>query len=243
MIRSNVAALIKKELASGLNNPAPYLAGILFLVFSWLWFMRIFNFAARDYASFREFFSLFPLLFVLLIPPLTMRLWAEERRSGTVELLLTMPYTTGQLVLGKFFGTYFQFVCIILLTTPTVMILRNLGDFDTGQIFTQYIGVFLMGASYISMGQFISVTCKNQITAALISIGAMLLSSLVFSALAGAAALPSWLNAGLRYLSTTSHFESFARGVVDTRDLVFFLLSSAVFLYLNRAVLLLRKWR
>ena len=233
--------LIKKEMRSGLNNVSFYLAAAFFLLFSSVWFLNIYNFALRDFASFREYFSIFPLLFVILIPMLTMKSWAEENKSGTSELLLTMPYASWHLVAGKFLGTYGAFAIITLLTLPLIVILQFLGNFSLGPIFTQYFGVFLLGASAVALGQFISSLFKNQITAALITIAALLLFTMVFEVLA--TSLPTWIATIFNYFSLSYHFESFARGVVDSRDLLFFGTFTGLFLYLNSMVIIFRKWR
>ncbi len=237
-----IGPLITKEIQSGLNNISSYLAAIFFLLFSSIWYLNVYNFAARDYASFRAYFSMFPILFILLVPMLTMKSWAEESKSGTSELLLTMPYTSWQLVLGKFAGTYMVFKVIILLTLPLIFTLQFLGNFSIGPIFTQYLGVMLLGAFAIALGQCISSLFKNQITAGLISITILLLFTLIFELLA-ANLSNSFLANILTYLSLNHHFSSFARGVLDSRDLFFFLIYTVFFLYLNTMVVILRKWR
>ena len=191
---------------------------------------------------FASFLPFSPLLFIILIPMLTMRSWAEENKSGTSELLLTMPYKSWQLVIGKFFGTYAVFKIVILLTIPLVFILQFLGDFSFGPVFTQYLGVLFLGAGTIALGQFVSSLFKNQITAALITIALLLLFTLLFETLAST--LPGgWLATILTYFSLSHHFESFARGVLDSRDLFFFIIFTALFLYLNNMVIIFRKWR
>ena len=234
--------LVRKEIQSGLNNVSSYLAAAFFLLFSSVWFLNIYGFAVRDYASFRQYFTIFPLLFVILIPMLTMRSWAEENKSGTSELLLTMPYKSWQLVIGKFIGTYAVFKIVVLLTIPLIFILQFLGNFSFGPVFTQYLGVLLLGAGTIALGQFVSSLFKNQITAALITITALLLFTLILQILSST--LPAgWLSAILSYFSLSNHFESFARGVLDSRDLFFFVIFTAFFLYLNSMVIIFRKWR
>ena len=234
--------LVKKEVQSGLNNVSSYLAAAFFLLFSSVWFLNITNFAAQDYASFRQYFTIFPILFVILIPMLTMRSWAEENKSGTSELLLTMPYKSWQLVTGKFFGTYAVFKTIILLTIPLIFILQFLGDFSLGPILTQYLGVFFLGAGAIALGQFVSSLFKNQITAALITIAILLLFTLVFELMSSTLSV-TWLADILSYFSLSHHFESFARGILDSRDVFFFTLFTLFFLYLNTMVIIFRKWR
>lgn len=242
ILQSAFLPLVKKEIQSGLNTVSFYLAAVFFLLFSSVWFLNIYDFAARDYASFREYFSIFPLLFVVLIPMLTMRSWAEEIKSGTSEILLTMPFTGWQLVFGKFFALFVVFKTIILLTIPLIFILQFLGDFSLGPIFTQYLGVFFLGASSIALGQFVSSLFKNQITAALITITVLLFFTLVFQTLT-ANLSGGLLAAVLSYLSLSHHFESFARGVLDSRDIFFFLIFTGFFLYLNIMVIIFRKWR
>ncbi len=234
--------LIRKELTTSLNNAFAYMVAVIFLVFSSLWFLNINNFAANDYASFRKFFGIFPILYVFLIPVLTMRVWAEEQRSGTVELLLTMPYTARQLVLGKFIANLLYFSALMLLTLPMVFILSFTGDFSPGVIFSEYLGVLLLGALGISIGLFFSSISSNQIAAALLTLVVLLFFIAGLDALSYNSTFPAWLSGLIHFLSLNFHYDSFAKGVVDSRDLLFFVVATALFLYLNSMVLIFRKW-
>jgi ABC-2 type transport system permease protein len=170
-----------------------------------------------------------------------MRGWAEERKLGTAELLLTLPYREAQLVAAKFLGP-FLFLCVLLaLTLPLPLTVLPLGDFETGEILGEYIGILLLGAAALAIGQFASVLSSNQVSAFLLGSGALIFFTLVHYA-AAISGIPSFIAAFLRYLSLDYHFESFRKGVLDSRDIVYFLLIILVFQYLTVKALVFRKW-
>lgn len=237
-----IASLMGKELRRMLNAPTAYVAAVFFLVLSSFWFLRIYNFPARDYASFREFFAMLPFVNILLIPLMTMGVWSEEYRSGTAEVLLTMPFSGFHLVLGKFLAVYLLFAIIVLLTLPMLLILSALGDVAYGPLFTQYLGALLLGAASIALGQWISGLSRNQITSALVTITVLLMFTILFQLLQQLSSTPHWLGTVLRYFSLQYRFDSFSKGVLDTRDLGFFFLMTILFLYADGMALKVRKW-
>ncbi|AHC15004.1 ABC transporter permease [Salinispira pacifica] len=237
-----VISLVRKELRSMLNGPSAYVVALFFLVFSSVWFLRIHQFAARDYASFREFFSVLPFFNILMIPLLTMRVWAEEYRSGTGEILFTLPFSGFQLVLGKFLAVLLLYTIIVLLTLPMLLILSALGDFAYGPLFTQYLGSLLLGAASISLGLWISSLTWNQVSAGLITMAFLLMFTLLFQALQELTATPDWMAGLFRYFSLNYRIDSFSKGVLDSRDFGFFVLMTVLFLYANAIVIRLRKW-
>ena len=234
-------ALAKKELFSYLNAPAFYGAAVFFLVFSSVWLFYFQRYFMMNMATLRPYFAVFPLVFILVIPALTMKSWAEERKTGSIELLLTMPLSEWDLVLGKFLSAFAMLVMMLALTIPLPLSLFPLGEFDGGVIFCEYVGALLLGASAIALGLLLSSLSKNQagsfLGSAVVLMIVMLINQLTFSF-----NLPQWLAQGINFFSLAFHFESFSKGLIDSRDLAFFVLSTALFLYVNTKVILFRKW-
>jgi ABC-2 type transport system permease protein len=234
--------LARKEIYQYLYAPAFYGAAVFFLLFCSVWLFYFQRFFAANQASLRPFFGAFPLVFILVIPVITMKSWAEERKTGTIELLLTMPYNEWDLVLGKFISTFSVLAVMLLLTLPVPMTLVRLGHFDLGTIFCEYAGVFLLGASAVALGLLLSSLSKNQagsfLGSAVVLMAVMLINQLTFSM-----NLPQWLSRGINFFSLAFHFESFSKGLLDSRDLFFFIISTALFLFINTRVILFRKWR
>jgi len=146
---SNVMPVIKKELKSYFNSPIAYVLVVTFLVFSSVWVFYLQSFFASNIASLRSFFSVIPIVFIIVMPALTMRSWAEEKKLGTMEVLMTLPFRESTLVLGKFIAALSLLLIMILLTLPLPLLLSRFGDFDWGEILGQYIGVVLLGAAGI----------------------------------------------------------------------------------------------
>jgi len=234
--------LARKELNQYLNSPAFYGAAVFFLVFTSVFLFYLNQYFSTDQATLRPYFSFFPIVFIFVIPVITMKSWAEERKTGTVELLLTMPFTEWDLVIGKFISAYTVLCMILLATLPLPLSLLGLGQFDIGTIFCEYFGAFLLGASATSLGLLLSCLSKNQAGAFLGSAVALMFVMLV-NMFSLSFNLPQWLARFLNFFSLSYHFESFSKGLLDTRELAYFIFSTALFLYLNTKVILFRKWR
>ncbi|MDR2097534.1 MAG: ABC transporter permease [Spirochaetaceae bacterium] len=234
-------ALAKKEMYSFGISPAFYGIVIFFLLFTSIWLFNFQNFFARGVAALRPYFASFPLAFVLVIPGVTMKSWAEERKTGSVELLLTMPFSEWDLVLGKFLACSGVLCCMLVLTVPLPLSLLPLGSFDGGVIVCEYIGALLLGAASVAIGLFLSALSKNQ-AAAFLGSAAILLVIMLANQIPFSQSLPEPLVAAINFVSLSFHFESFSRGILDSRDLLFFILTAALFLFLNTRVLLFRKW-
>ncbi len=238
---NSILAIAKRELRSSFNSPIAYAVALGFLVFTSAWLYFVDAFYAVGQADLRSYFTLMPVVLAFLAPALTMRSWAEERRLGTYELLLTMPFTEGQLVAGKYLSSLALAALSIGLTLPVPLMASLLGSFDAGILVAQYLGVFLEAAAALAIGQCISSYSKNQVTAFLVSVLALVFLVIVdkigrFLSLGGlAAALLNWL-------SLSFHYDAFSRGVVDTRDLAYFASVSVLFLYLAAWGLTRRKW-
>jgi ABC-2 type transport system permease protein len=242
LISHKALALARKELFSHSNSPAFYGIAVFFLLFSSIWLFYIQRYFAQDLASLRVYFAAFPLVFILVVPVITMKSWAEERKLGSVELLLTMPFSEWELVFGKYLSSLGVLAFIILLTIPLPLSLLPLGHFDGGVIVTEYIGSFFLGSAAIALGLFLSALSKNQAGAflgsAVVLMAVMLIQQITFSF-----DLPAWLASGINFISLGFHFESFSKGLIDSRDLVFFIVATVLFLFLNTRVILYRKWR
>jgi gliding motility-associated transport system permease protein len=236
----NISGLIKKELKSYFNSPIAYIVVLFFVMFSNIYYFFFNQFFAQNVASMRTFFALMPVIFIILLPSITMRSWAEEKKLGTEELLLTLPLRDIDLVLGKFLSSLMLLSVMLLLTVPVPMTLSIMGDFENGQILGEYFGTILLGAAGLAVGQFISSVTSNQISAFIFSVIALLFITmigevnLIFN-------IPEWMANFFNYLSFSSHFESLKKGLLDTRDLIYFMIITFYFLYLNTKVIEIRK--
>ncbi|UCF98779.1 MAG: ABC transporter permease subunit [Spirochaetaceae bacterium] len=238
---NNILPIIKKELKSYFNSPIAYILVVTFLVFSSIWIFYLQTFFASNVASLRGFFSVIPIVFIIVMPALTMRSWAEEKKLGTMEVLMTLPFRESTLVIGKFLAAISLLVIMILLTLPLPLLLGRFGDFDWGEILGQYIGVVLLGAAGISVGLFVSSLMANQISSFLISLFVLLVLTLI-SQVNRVFPLPPWAAGMVNFVSLGHHFSNFQRGLIDTRDLLYYGIVSALFLYLNTKTLVFRKW-
>ena len=236
-----VLPIASRELRSSFNSPIAYIVAAAYLVFTSVWLFFLNQFFSHNEASLRIYFSVVPTVFVFLVPALTMRSWAEERRTGTLEVLLTLPFREGELVLGKFLGAFGLLCIVVALSIPLPLTLAPLGIFDWGQVVGEYLGVLFIGAAGVAVGLFISALSTNQITAFILT-GVVLLAFTLVNQVNLIVTLPAWLATAVNWVSFGHHYDSFRRGVLDTRDIVFFLLAIAGFLGLNVQVLVRRKW-
>lgn len=236
----SIYVLFKKELMSYFNSPIAYIfIGVFLVVGNWLFFKSFF---LVGQASMRGFFDLLPWMFLFLAPSLTMRLWAEEKKSGTVEFLLTLPVTDWQVVLAKFLGSL-VFLLVTLLSTITIPItIAFLGDVDFGPVMGGYIGALFLGGSYLALGLFISSLTKNQIIAFIIGIVACFSFFIIGAdfALMGA---PNFLAPIMQFLGLGSHFYNISKGVIDSRDVIYYCSFIFIFLWMNARVIESRGWK
>lgn len=237
---TRIRHLARKEFVSFFSSPIAYIVIIFFLGFSAMWLFTIQQFLLRDVADLRPYFAILPSLFIVIIPALTMRSWAEERKLGTDEFLLTLPYYEFEVIFAKFLAVRSMVYVILLLTLPVPLLVAPLGDFEIGQILGQYIGVWLFTVPVIAIGIFFSVVSTNQISAFILSVVVLLALSLVnqiaviFSPVQALASL-------FEYLSLSRHFRSFEIGLIDTRDVIYYLTLAWLFLYLSLKVVIRRK--
>ncbi len=233
-----ITAIIKKELKSYFNSPVAYIFITVFLILSSWIFFRTFFF--NNQASMRNFFSLMPFLFLFIIPAITMRLWSEEKKLGTLEVLMTLPVKDIDVVIGKFLGTLIFLFIMLVLSLPVAIIVVSLGKVDLGAIMTGYLGLLLMGAAYISIGLFVSSFTKNQIISFIVAI-AISFFLLVIGQEIVTYFVPQQLVPLLQYIGLSKHFDSIMRGVIDSRDIIYYFSITSIFLYLNAKVI--EKWK
>jgi ABC-2 type transport system permease protein len=232
--------LFKKELMSYFNSPIAYIFIAVFLIAgNWLFFNTFFLIGQT---SMRNYFALLPWIFLFLAPALTMRLWAEEKKSGTIEFLLTLPITDWQAVLAKFFSALAFLFFSLLLSITIAFSLARLGNLDRGPVIGGYLGALFLGGSYLALGLFISSLTKNQIIAFILGLAACFAAFLVGAdfVLAGA---PAGLAPLMKFLGLGSHFNNIAKGVIDTKDVIYYLSFMFLFLWLNVGVIERRGWK
>lgn len=233
-------AVMRRELRSFFVTPLAYVFLVIFLVLAGLLTFYAGDFYERGQADLQPFFVMHPWLYLILVPAVTVRMWAEEAKSGTLELLLTLPVTLWQAMLGKFLAAWLFIGLALALTFPIWLTVNYLGTPDNGVIVAGYLGSWLMAGSFVAIGACLSALTRSQVVAFVLTATVCVLLILVgqpqvvdfFSG-----ALPRRLVNALAYLSMLRHFEAIARGVLDLRDLAYFLLSAAG--WLTAGVLLL----
>lgn len=229
-----------KEVRAYFTSPTAYLVAAVFLVVSGLFFASYLTQVQQ--ASMRGFFSNGAFFLLLLAPVLTMRLLAEEQKLGTIELLLTAPVRDAEVVLGKFLASFVILLGMLLLTLYYPLILLWSGDPDWGPIGTGYLGLLLLGTCYLGIGVLASSLTSNQIVAAVLALGVLILFWALSAAAAFVQAVPLASQA-LTYLSLRDHFQDFVNGVIDTRNVVYYLSFLAVTLFIAIRSLETRRWR
>jgi ABC-2 type transport system permease protein len=219
--------IARRELNVFFDSLMAYILLVAFLVFTgiftWLFMFDIF---LNNQASLQAFFGVAYWTLFILIPALTMRMIAEEKKEGTLELLLTKPITDWQVILGKFLATLVLIGIALALTIPYYITVANLGPIDHGAVLTGYLGLLLMSASYISIGIFTSSITNNQIVSFLLALFIGIFFHWIFDVIASS--FTGFIGGVFSFVSISSHYESVTRGVVDTKDLIFFF--SLVFL-------------
>jgi ABC-2 type transport system permease protein len=236
--------IFRRELASYFATPLAYVFIVIFLALAGALAFFLGNFFDRGQDDLEPFFSFHPWLYLVLIPALAMRLWAEERKSGTIELFLTLPISIGAAVMGKFLAAWAFAGIALILTFPFWITVNILGSPDNGVILASYIGSFLMAGAFLAIGAALSALTKNQVIAFVLTASLCFLftvsgSSLVLGFLTGWA--PERLLQAVSSFSFLSHFSAIVRGVIDLRDAVFFLSVMALFLFANAIIVDMKK--
>ncbi len=236
--------LFKRELRSYFTTPVAYVFIVIFLLLAGSFTFYIGSFYERGQADLEPFFTFHPWLYLFLVPAVSMRLWAEERKSGTIELLLTLPITMWQAVLGKFLAAWAFIGIALALTFPLWITVNYLGDPDNGVIITSYLGSLLMAGAFLAIGACISAATRNQVIAFILTVVVCFLFLLAgyplvldfFRALA-----PQVVVDAISGLSFLTHFSAISKGVLDLRDVVYFALTIGFWLYANAVVIDLKK--
>jgi len=235
-----IRALFTRELRSYFATPVAYVFIVIYLVLMGTFTFYLGQFFERGQADLSSFFNFHPWLYLFLVPAISMRLWAEERKTGSIELLMTMPITAWQAVLGKYLAAWAFTGIALALTFPVWITVNYLGDPDNGAILAAYVGSMLMAGGFLAIGACLSATTRNQVIAFVITIVVcfgFLLSGfpMVLDLFSGWA--PQALVDGIASLSFLTHFANISKGVIDFRDLVYFGLLIGAFLYANTIVL------
>ncbi|MBN2543232.1 ABC transporter permease subunit [bacterium] len=231
-------AITKKELKMYFNSPIAYVMITVFLlIVGWFFSSNIF---LANTASLRFIFTIVPWIFLFFIPAITMRLIAEEKKRGTIETLVTMPIQDSNVIVGKFLAAMLLLVVALFMTFPYPITVASLGNVDGGEIIGGYIALVLLGALYISIGLFASSLTENQIVAFIIG---FLIIFVIFMLNKVLIFLPGPLASFFEYISTDLHFNNLMRGVIDSKDLVYFISFTFLFLFLATRTLASRKWR
>jgi ABC-2 type transport system permease protein len=236
---SNVLAFFKKEFKSYFISPIAYVFITVYLVVTNFLFFQ--GFFIINQADMRGYFSLLPWVFLFFVPAITMRSWAEEKKVKTLDLLLTWPVSDIEVVLGKFLACFCFLTITILLSITIPITIAILGDPDMGPIIGGYLGAILMGAAYLAIGLWVSSNTENQIIAFILGVVATFVLFMVGNPFV-TMAMPSWMVPTLTYLGLGNHFASIERGVVDSRDVIYYLSIVGFFLFLNVQSLGSRKW-
>jgi ABC-2 type transport system permease protein len=233
-----IQALIKKELQVYFNSPIAYIFVVVFLGFLFWWFFR--NFFLVNQADLSSFFQILPWIYLFLIPALTMRLWSEEKRQGTIETLLTSSIPLYLTVISKFLASVIFLLITLVATLPLPLIISTLGKLDWGVVICGYLGALLIGSAYISVGLLISATGNNQIVSFIVSALICFILFVIAQPFV-TYSLPTYVVPVINFISFGSHYDSIIRGVIDTRDLIYYLSFSILMLYINSYILVTKR--
>ena len=244
MNMKNIWFIMKRELNGYFATPVAYVFIIIFLLLTGFSTFFVGNFFERGEADLYPFFSIHPWIYILLIPAISMRLWSEERKNGSIELLMTLPVSVFEAVLGKFLAAWAFTGLALLLNFPLWITVNYLGSPDNGVIFAGFLGSLLMAGGFLAIGACISATTKNQVIAFVLS----LIVSLIF-VLSGYGIVldffsswaPAALVSAISSFSFLTHFDAISKGVIDIRDMLYFASVIAVWLFANAIVVNARK--
>ena len=240
---ANVWIICKRELSGYFGTPIAYVFLAIFVFLSGIFAFYIGNFFERGQADLQSFFQFHPWLYLFLIPALAMRLWAEERRAGTIELLFTLPVTMGQAVIGKFLAAWVVTAIALALTFPLWITANYLGDPDNGVVIASYLGSLLMAGAFLAIGSCISALTRNQVIAFVVSGVACLgfvLSGFPLVLDFVDALAPAIVVDAVRSFSFLTHFQAISKGVLQAGDVVYFVSLIVFWLFVNAVVV---EWR
>ena len=240
----NIWIVTKRELASYFGTPLAYIFAVIFVALTGAFAFYQGHFIERGQADLLPFFTYHTWLYLLLVPAVAMRLWAEERKTGTIELLMTLPVSTFEVIVGKFLAAWLFIGAALLLTVPWWFTVNYLGRPDNGVIFASYVGSFLMAGAFLSIGACISALTKNQVIAFIVAATLCFLlvmsgTELVLDAFRGWA--PEFALQSIRSLSFLNHFDQISKGIIGLPGLFFYLSLIAFFLFANMIIVEQRK--
>lgn len=242
-------ALFRKEINSFLNSLIGYISIAVFLIaiglFLWIFPGNDLNIAESGYASIDGLFNITPWVYMFLIPAITMRMFSEEKRTGTIELLLTRPLTEFQIVFAKYLS---GLILVLISLLPTLIYAFTvyeyaapIGNVDIGGMAGSYLGLFFLAAGFVAIGVFSSATTDNQLVAFIVAMFLCMICYTGFQSLAGIMPVGAFANV-VYQLGISAHYDSMSRGVIDTRDVIYFLSVISIFLMMTKLTLESRKW-
>ncbi len=240
---SPLQIIFKRELAGYFATPLAYVFIVIFLVMNGVFTFDLGGFYVRGQADLMPFFSFHPWLYLFMIPAIAMGLWADERKTGTIELLMTLPITLRDAVLGKFLAAWVLCGAALLLTFPIWITVNYLGDPDNGVIVAAYLGSWLMAGSFLAIGSCMSAMTRNSVIAFILTVALCFVfvasgSEIVLNAFNWA---PQILVDAVAALSFLTHFDAISKGVLDVRDILFFLVFMASWLFASAIVIEIKK--
>ena len=241
---SNISVIFRREFTGYFSTPLAYVFIVIFLALNGALTFYLGRFFERGQADLASFFTFHPWLYLFLIPAVAMRLWAEERKTGTIELLMTLPVSTFQAVLGKYLAAWAFIAVALILTFPMWLTVNYLGNPDNGIVLASYIGSLIMAGAFLAIGACISALSKNQIIAFIVAaaVSFLFLSSgldMVLAFFRGWA--PEFVVDAISSLSFLTHFVAITGGVIDLRDFIFFASVIALSLFINVALVDIKK--
>ena len=241
---SPTVVIFRRELGSYFATPLAYVFIVIFLVMSGALTFYLGHLYERGQADLAPFFQMHPWLYLFLVPAIAMRLWAEERKTGSIELLMTLPVTIGQVVLGKYLAALIFIGIALALTFPIWITMNYLGNPDNGVVFAAYLGSFMMAGGFLAIGACISATTKNQVIAFIITVVICFIFLLAGTPLVldlFKLWVPQNIIDALASLSFLTHYASITRGVIDIRDVIYFGSLTGCWLYANVLVVGMKK--
>ena len=235
----NVLIIARRELGAYFGTPLAYVFAVIFVALTGAFAFYFGNFFDRGQADLQAFFLYHPWIYLILVPAVAMRLWAEERKTGTIELLMTLPIAPWEAIVGKFLAAWAFIGVALMLTFPMWITVNVLGNPDNGVILTSYIGSFLMAGSFLAIGSAISALTKNQVIAFIVSAAICFLfvmSGVEMVQNTVKAVFPNFIVQAISQLSFLTHFDQVAHGVIDLPSLFFYLSMIAFFLFANMII-------
>ena len=240
----NLGIIFKRELSSYFATPLAYIFVVIFLIINGIFTFDLGGFYLRGQADLLPFFSFHPWLYLFMVPAIAMSLWADERKTGTIELLLTLPIKLSEAVFGKFFAAWVLTGIALLLTFPIWITVNYLGDPDNGVIAAAYLGSWFMAGGFLAIGSCMSACTKNSVIAFILTVSICFLFVIMGSPIL-LNSFPDWIPQflidAISALGFLSHFDSISKGVLDIRDILYFMIFIASWLLASAIVIEIKK--